>query len=478
MNTRVYYSYISILKNLAQYLPSRIVIILNSFFIIPVFAHFLSAKQVSIYLVCLQILNFICTCSYDWISKSVLRFHDKYLLENRIQDFFSTTFWISICMYIIILLSFFVGRDYITQLFSIYSYTLSLVVFLVIPCGLRQILYQLLRIKNCYKLYTLSIIVYQVLLVAIFLMLVNKLPYASTIIIAMIAAISIIDIYITSQLNLKYRITFTFDWKIACLILKYALPLIITNACYWSIFHFPMMLFQNFEQYLNAAIIGIAKTFSSNIINPIANLFIFVSFPVIMRAFEQNKEIKPYITNLVRIYLFMLIPIISCTCLFSKDLLTLILPAKYAMASTILPIMVFSVFCHELMKIINLKYHVKVTTYIELIPGILVTIFAIAGYFWGIDQKSSLIVLTCLMVISDILLLLINLFIKFQNLNFIKFYDLIKTIIPLLFISGITFVMVNMIQIRHFPMIVIFKIMLFLVLSYTFGYIMRRRILK
>lgn len=478
MIKRVYYSYISILKNLAQYLPSRIVIILNSFFIIPVFAHFLSAKQISIYLVCLQILNFICTCSYDWVSKAVLRFNDKYLLENRIQEFFSTTFWISVFMYIVILLSFFLGRDYIISRFAIYNYTLSLVIFLVIPCGLRQILYSLLRIKNCYKLYTLSIIVYQVLLVAIFLMFVNNLPYASSIILAMIAAISIIDIYITYQLNLKYQIALFFDCRMACLILKYSIPLVIANACYWQIFNFPIMLFQNFEQYLNTAIIGIAKTFSSNIINPIANLFLFVSFPVIMRAFEQNKDIKPYITNLVRIYLFILIPIVSCTCFFSKDLLSFILPAKYEMVSTILPIMVFSVFSHELMKIINLKYHVKVTTYIELIPGILVTILAIAGYFWGINQNSSLMVLTFIMVASDISLLLINLFINFENFNFIKLGDILKTIIPLLIISGITFGMVNLIQLGQLPIIVIFKIILFLVLSYSVGYIMRRRILK
>lgn len=478
MNKRVYYSYISILKNLARYLPSRIVIILNSFFIIPVFAHFLSAKQVSIYLVCLHILNFICTCSYDWVSKAVLRFHDKYLLENRIQEFFSTTFWISVFMYIVILLSFFLGRDYIISHFSIYNYTLSLVIFLVIPCGLRQVLYSLLRIKNYYKLYTFSIIIYQVLLVAIFLMLVNNLPYASSIILSMIAAISIIDVYITCQLNLQYRITSVFDCRIACLILKYSIPLVIANACYWSIFHVPMLLFQNFEQYLNTAVIGIAKTFSSNIISPIANLFIFVSFPVIMSAFEQNKDVKPYITNLVRIYLFILIPIVSCTCFFSKDLLSFILPAKYEMVSKILPIMVFSVFSHELMKIINLKYHVRVTTYIELIPGILVTILAIAGYFWGVNQNSSLMFLTCIMVVSDIFLLLINLFIKFQNFNFIKSRELMKTIIPLLFISGITFGIVNLIQIRQLPIIVIFKIILFLVLSYTFGYIMRRRILK
>ncbi|MCM1339939.1 MAG: oligosaccharide flippase family protein, partial [Muribaculaceae bacterium] len=475
MNKRIYYSYISILKNLAQYLPSRIVIILNSFFIIPIFAHFLGTKQVSIYLVALQILNFICTCSYDWISKSVLRFHDKYMFENRIKEFFSTTFWISVIMYIIIIIGFFLGKDYVTSHYAFHTYTLALVVLLVIPCGIRQFLYQILRLKNCYKLYTLSIIIYQILLVAIFLMLVNHLPYASSIIIAMIAAISLIDIYITYSINLQFPLSFSFDKQICCNILKYAIPMVITNYCYWAILHMPSLMFQDLGQYLNSAIFGISRTFSNNIVATLANLFIFVSFPVIMRAFEQQKDIGRYITNLVRIYIFILIPIVMCTCFFSKDIIGLILPKKYEMTAVILPIMVFSVFSHELMKIINLKYHVKVTTYIEFIPGIFITILALAGYFWGAEKESSVLILTGIMVLADVLLLFINLFINFGNLNYIKVKDVLKTLFPLIILGFVSFGAVSFIQSNEIPIIIIFKIIAFLLLNYSIGYIFRQK---
>lgn len=478
MNKRIYYNYSSILKNLAQYFPSRIVIILNSFFIIPLLIHFLNPKEISIYLISLQILNFVCTCSYDWISKAVLRFHDKYLLENRIQKFFSTTFWISVLLYPLILISFFIFKDFLISNFALNPIIISLIAILVIPCAIRQFLYQIMRINNSYKLYTFSIILYQILFAAICLILFKVWTSAIAIILAMIIAIQIIDIYIIRSINLKYPITKTFDKKIAGTILKYALPLVVTNWLYWAILNLSGLIFQSLGQYINTAIIGISRTFSQNIVVTLANLFVFVSFPVIMNSFEKNKAIKPYMTNLVRIYLFILVPIIADICFFSGELIPIILPPEYKMTAVILPLVSISAFSHELMKLINLKYHIKVSTWIELIPTALIFIISFILYLWGSEKQNSLVILSVIMVSADITLLIINLFINFKNFNFIKYSAILKTLLFLVLISFIAKEIVNFVCISLSPIISIFKIVLFLIISYATAYLFRNRILK
>lgn len=477
MNKRIYYSYTAILKKLVQYLPSRIVIILNSFFIIPIFAYFLTSKEMSIYLIALQILNFICTCTYDWIGKAVLRFHDKYLLENRIQEFFSTTFWISVITYIPVLLGFFVFKQQLTDNFSITGMGLILTVILVIPCGIRQFLYQLLRLKNRYNLYTVSIIIYQILLLAIFLVLFKSYAEAIAVIAAMIIAICVIDVYIIRSINLKFPILWVFDKKIAANIFKYSLPMVMTNWCYWGILHIPGFLFQSMEQYWNTAIFCLGRTLAMNIIQPLAALFIFVSFPVIMRLFERKLDVKPYVTNLIRIYLFILIPIVCGMCFYSREIVRLMLDSKYQTVAVILPIWIVSSFLHELLKLINLKYHIKITTYIEFLPSFLVTVAAVYAYYWA-AQSSSVVTVVLISMAAELLLLLINSLINFKNFSYLNNSELVKTLIPMLGISVLSYFAINFIFVDLSPYAAIIKIVMFLFSSYVISYLYRDRILN
>ena len=85
-------NYSSIIKDLLNYLPSRGLIILNFIVLIPLFTQVLDKKQMSIYLIAIQILNLILTCSFDWISKSVLRFYEKYKIQDKLDEFLSSVF--------------------------------------------------------------------------------------------------------------------------------------------------------------------------------------------------------------------------------------------------------------------------------------------------------------------------------------------------------------------------------------------------
>ena len=60
-------------------------------------------------------------------------------------------------------------KDLLTSKLAFSQFIFTLTILLVIPCGIRQALYQILRAKNRYMLYTGSIILYQLLFIAGFL---------------------------------------------------------------------------------------------------------------------------------------------------------------------------------------------------------------------------------------------------------------------------------------------------------------------
>ena len=61
-----------------QYLPSRLLVILNSIIIIPFYMYILTTREMGLYQIIIGLLNLLCTCSTDWITKSALRFYEKY----------------------------------------------------------------------------------------------------------------------------------------------------------------------------------------------------------------------------------------------------------------------------------------------------------------------------------------------------------------------------------------------------------------
>ena len=182
-------NYHFIFTNVMTYLPSRLLIILNSVIIIPLFTYFLDEKQMSIYLIALQVLNLMCTCSFDWITKAVLRFYEKYNIRNTLNLFFSSIFWLSVIVYIIIFISYFTFKDLILEKFAVDNTSFLYTILLVLPCGIRQFLYQILRARNEAKLYTLSILLYQLAFILLFFAITKIIPDAHGVLLAMIIAI-------------------------------------------------------------------------------------------------------------------------------------------------------------------------------------------------------------------------------------------------------------------------------------------------
>lgn len=471
MDKRTAKNYSLILKNIFDYLPSRILIILNSIIIIPIFAHILDTKQMSIFLVATQILNIVLTCTFDWITKAVLRFHEKYRLKGILDELISTIFWISIVAYILIFLSYFLLKDLVLAKFAINNLTFLLTIFLVIPCSIRQFLYQILRIRNQAKLYTLSILLYQLGFIALFLTIYNILPNAAAILVAMNITIFAIDIYIIRSIKFNYNLKMSIDKSIATEILKYAFPLIFTNSCYWYIIHIAKFLFQNEHDYLNTAIVGTAYILTNSVI-PILTVFMFASFPIIVKQFELKRQLKSYFTNVIQLFCFIFIPLVSLFCFYSKEITALILPEKYASVAILMPYFALAGFLHELLKLINIKYHLKIKTYIEMfIAGFL----AVMAYHLNIGfiGKFSILGAGIALLITEIVLILTNILTGTKNLDYISYKKVFKTVFSVSAIGICYFLALNILDI-HYIIKLIFFIILYAITCFAF----RKRILS
>ncbi len=473
---RIYYNVIT--NNLLNYLPSRILIILNSLLIIPILTLNLGPKEISIYLIAIQILNLICTCSYDWTSKAVLRFYEKYNINNQLKEFLSTIFWLSVFLYGLILLLYFLLKDFVFQKYSVSNTIFLSTLILIIPCGIRQTLYQILRIKNEFKLYTISIIIYYTSFIFLFLALVKFNQTALSIIFAMNIAITFIDILIIKKITLNDIIEFSLNKSILKEILIYSFPLVFTNTGYWVIFHISKLIFQNLQEFQSTATVGIAWTLSNSIMQPLVTLFTFATFPIIFKKFELNKKIKRYLTKNIQLYIVLLLPAVFTFCFFPTEITKLVVPEQYGKVALLIPFFSLTVFLHEFLKISNIKYHLKNKTYIETGISFLTVIFTYKINIFLINRY-SVFGAGIAMLLCEILLIIFNFFIKNEARYGIKYKPIFKTVFYTTIFSGIWFCAVKALGNNNEDnTVLIIKLITFILLTYLTLFHFKDRILS
>ncbi|MBR1460550.1 hypothetical protein IJ596_02805, partial [bacterium] len=416
--------------------------------------------------------------SFDGIGKAVLRFYEKHKINNTLDSFFSNILWLSIVSYGIIFMLHPLLHTYIENKYAISNSVILLTLILVIPCGIRQILYQILRIKNLPNIYTLSIILYQIIFIINVLYFTKIIPKADIVTGAMIISVVATDIYIIYKIKPSFKLEYKIDKKILNEILKYIIPLFFTNFGYWFILHFLKFEFQNLHQYLNTAIIGASWVIANNFIQPLVTLFIFSTFPIIIKKFEHNAPVKNYFTNICQLYMFIFIPILSTFCAYSKEIRAILLPDNYDKSALLLPIFAICIFTHEFLKLINVKYHLNNKTYIETA---LTMLFVALSYFGTVymAQHESMIGAALIVLICETGLVLSNILIRFKNLNYINYTQVLKTLFFMIFISIISYVPV-MIFGNNTPdkTLCIIKIIIFITINYTISVNFRKYLLK
>ena len=200
-------------------------------------------------------------------------------------------------------------------------------------------------------------------------------------------------------------------------------------------------------------------------------IFMFTFFPVIVKKFELKRHFKLYYTNLVQLYCFIFIPLISLVCYYSKEITSLILPEDYAQVAYVLPFFAISCFLHEFVKLINIKYHLKIKTYIEMFIAGAIAIFA---YFLniGLINKYALMGAGLALFVTELTLIFVNVFISNKNLDYINYKSIAKTFFISTGSGFVCYCLLNSLECNY-----ISKIALYICLIISFNYMFRKRIL-
>lgn len=415
-------NYYIIAQDFFRYLPSRFYVLTNILLIIPLFSKMLSVKEMGIFQLGISILNLICTILFDWISKSALRFYEESKLKCMMCEFMNNIFALFFINYLILIFLYFKFRHYICSTFYINEITLASIMIIVMPCIIRQFLYQILRLLNRPVMYTVSIVAYQIMLVFITLILIKGgTDNVAAIFIAMAVTISLIDIYILRTIKIKTNIKFSLcDISYIKKYLIYGIPLVCTNFAIWSFYHFNKYYFQRLGDFTATGELSLAYFIVSSILTSIFSTLLFAVFPRIIKRFETNRPINKLMTSLTQLYFIFFLPLTLMFCFYSSEILDIFTKNQYKETVCLLPFFAVSIFMHELCKIINIKYHLKNLTIIETIitvlTGILCIIFNL--YFiklYGIT--GSVIAMT----LSFALLIMFNTLIRFKSILYINY---------------------------------------------------------
>ena len=437
-NSMITRNYTVVFKSFLSYLPSRIFVILNALIIVPIFAYFLTTTEMSVFQISIGILNLVCTASTDWIAKSVLRFYERYKRFGELDNFFSNIMFLEVLAFVCVFAGYFIFKGFIAQKFYIPENIFLMTLILVVPCGIRQMFYQLLRILKMTVLYTVSIIIYQISLLLLFFAFSNLVEHVLSILLAMVISICIIDCLILYKLKLKEKLVFKFNEKILRNIIIYAIPLFFTNLCIWLILHFGKFAFQVNKDFVNTAIVGTAWFFVTSALTPLFSLLMFAVFPIIIRRFEKNYHVKEFMTSVLNAYIVIFLPYVCVFTFYSFDIARIAFKQEYTNLGILFPFCALTIFVHEFMKLANMKYHLKNRTYIETIISFVVAIFCIALnivlikylgiYGFGIAMLSSIT-----------LLFFANSLVKFKYLDYVTPKKHVKCLFMSLLVALISF---------------------------------------
>lgn len=423
-----------------RYLPSRFYVITNILFILPLFSKTLSVNEMGIFQIGISLLNLICTIFFDWVSKSVLRFYNESKLKNELKTFFSNIFILFIINYLILLILYILFQEQLCKILHTNNVTIISIMILVIPCIIRQFLYQMLRLLNKTILYTVSIIVYQILLVAITLILIqNKIHNVTAIFTAMAIAITIIDILIVKYISSKVNFCITnYKNQFVLKFLKYGIPLVCTNFFIWSLLNYNKYYFRIAGDFNATGELALAAFITGSILTAIFSTLLFAIFPRIIKRYATKRPIKPILTDTIKLYFVYFLPITMLFCLFPQSILNIFSNNQYSTTVYVLPIFAIVIFIHELGKIINIKYHLLNKNYIDtIVAGFSgITCVIINGF---LAQRYGIVGSAIAMLIGFLLWIIINANITSPKMSYINWHKAFKTILLCIIVCFIAY---------------------------------------
>lgn len=325
------------IKNVAKdtlfYVPFKLFSLLFAFIGLPIYTRVFTPIEYGNYALIIATTGFLGIFTYAWMNQSILRFFTSYKKNDKLNTFFSTSFFTSIGIVIVlsILLATLSKLSCLPQVIIQY---ITLIIGIIFTTALFETLMMILRAdrnaKNVSLFGSISSGLY--LIISLFLIYVFNFRI-SAILVAYILSNLILSTTIIIKFNYQKNIRYKyFSSKVLKGFIDYGIPLIATLLFSWILTLSDRYLIEYFRNSAEVGIYSATNQLAGYPVSLISSLILMAAYPIIIDTWEKNGDeiTRELISSITRYYLLLAVPSLVGTIVLSKEIMLILGPSYYA----------------------------------------------------------------------------------------------------------------------------------------------------
>lgn len=430
-------------KNILKYSPSSFIPALIGFLTIPFLSKIFSPVEYGNYILVISIVNVLAIVINAVCGDSTIRFFTVYKVQKKLKSFYDSVMVLYLLLAIVMSFIFVVTLQVIGSNIDHNLYNLMLIgVPLFIFTTAFFVSGRILVAKENSGIYSFLVSFQSVLgfLFSVILIIIFKVGISGIIwgyILSFIIFLPIIYYYAFKGNYMGKN----FSKPIFVNLIKYGLPVAITNMAAWVLSYFDRYVLGFYWGSAQVGIYSASYALSEMTMVVLLNLFILSGYPTMVKIWETKGKIhtQDYISKLTRYYLLIGIPAAVGLSILSKHIIAIITSPAYYMGYIIVPIVVFGALLLGLQWWAQLGLLLNNKTHIIAVVVLIAGIFNILTNFIFIPGYGFLGAAISTFVSYMVLLLLIILFSRpYLNLD-IQFKSLIKISFSSVFMGSVLY---------------------------------------
>jgi O-antigen/teichoic acid export membrane protein len=337
-----------LVKDIAKYLPSKLIAGLIGFVSIPIVTRLFSPADYGSYSLTWSTIN-ILVLLIGWLSMPIIRFYPKFEKDINLDYFKSQIVKLSIISISAISTLFFVIIIIVKKLLTFQLYNLMLIGLLLFSLlSFFEILLQFLRSRReiiWYSVFFIFKIVFGfgvgILLIFLFDIGIEGLFWG--LIITLVLILPFLWKKSVERIKLeKERISRGFAKEIS----RYSIPLVIGNLASWILSLSDRYILQLFRGSYEVGIYSASYNISEHSVLLFTSLFLLASSPISINMWEKEgeEETKKFVSKTTRLFLIICIPLVVILGVLSKPIVTLMTGSEYINGYRIVPLVVSGAF--------------------------------------------------------------------------------------------------------------------------------------
>jgi O-antigen/teichoic acid export membrane protein len=336
-----------IVADLLGYLPSKVVPAVFAIFLLPAITRLLSPAEYGVYSIAMSTVQIMGLLTVDWIALSVIRFYPKY--EEASAAAFDKTSIVLTCVVCLVSFAIMQSVSSAARLISASQFWISFgpVPLLVSLSAFFSVQMNTILAKHRRTPFSVLSIYRQCICIALGIggaLIAGGGVKTMLWVYSLALALGILVAYWFSWHPLEREAPIR--WDICREMLRYGLPLVITNLFAWVLALSDRYIIGFFRGTAEVGMYSVSYTLADNSINLIVSLVVLASSPLAMKTWEKGgpSSAKPFLMRLMRVYLLLALPATVGVCLLSEPIVRLLADKAFAGGSAIVPFVASAIF--------------------------------------------------------------------------------------------------------------------------------------